>query len=150
MILWWALVNRAEALTGGFWITLGVQLLLSGGIVVAARAFSRAIANGTTYAITDRRIVMKFGVIFPMTINVPLRYVQGASARQFADRTGQIAVQAGPEREARMDRALSARSRMAVQQSGAALRGLHDPTKVGEILREAVLAVPSVEESRNG
>jgi hypothetical protein len=150
MILWWALVNRAEALTGGFWITLGVQLLLSGGIVVAARAFSRAIANGTTYAITDRRIVMKFGVIFPMTINVPLRYVQGASARQFADRTGQIAVQLDPKEKLAWIVLFPHVRAWRFNNPEPLLRGLHDPTKVGEILREAVLAVPSVEESRNG
>lgn len=150
MMLWWAAVNRGEALTGGFWITLGVQFLLSAGLVVAARAFARAIATGTTYAITDRRIVMKFGVIFPMTINVPLRYVQGASARQFADRTGQIAVQLDPKEKLAWIVLYPHVRAWRFNNPEPLLRGLTDPTKVGEILREAVLAVPSAEEPRNG
>ena len=145
MVLWWVGVNRAEVGTVSFWMTLGTQLLLSGGLLLGAWAFARAIANGTTYAITDRRLVMKFGVVFPLTINVPLRYVQGASARQFPDRTGQIALQ------------LDAKTKLAwivlfphvkpwtFNNPEPLLRGLTDATKVGEILREAVLAVPPVE-----
>lgn len=148
MVLWWVGVNRGQAGTGQFWATLGTQLLLSGGLLLGAWWFARAIANGTTYAITDRRLVMRFGVVFPLTINVPLHYVQGASARQYADRTGQIAVQ------------LSAKEKLAwivlfphvrpwrFDNPEPLLRGLTDPVKVGEILREAVLAVPAKETAR--
>lgn len=143
MVLWWVAVNAAQAGTTGFWVTLATQLLMSGGVVVSAWMFARAIARGTTYAITDRRIVLNFGVIFPLTINLPLRYVQGASAKQFRDKTGQIAVQ------------LAAKEKLAwivlfphvrpweFNNPQPLLRGLKDPVRVGEILREAVLNVPA-------
>lgn len=143
MVLWWVAVNVSQSGTTGFWVTLATQLILSGGVVGAALLLSRSIARGTTYAITDRRIVLNFGIVFPLTINLPLRYVQGASARQFPDKTGQIAVQ------------LSAKEKLAwivlfphvrpwnFNNPEPLLRGLKDPVKVGEILREAVLNVPA-------
>lgn len=145
MVLWWAAVNRAEALTGGFWTTLGVQVLLSGGVIVAALAFARSIANGTTYAITDHRLVMKFGVIFPLTINIPLRYVQGASVRQFSDGTGQIAVQLDNKQKLAWIVLFPHVRAWRFNNPEPLLRGLSDAAKVGEILREAVLAVPSID-----
>lgn len=143
MVLWWVGVNRAQIGTATFWMTLGMQLLLTGGLVFGAWAFARAIANGTTYAITDKRIVMKFGVVFPLTINLPLHYVQGASARQFADRTGQIAVQLDTKQKLAWIVLFPHVKPWTLNNPEPLLRGLTDPVKVGEILREAVLAVPA-------
>lgn len=145
MVLWWVGVNRAQVGTNTFWMTLGMQLLLSAGLVFGARAFARAIANGTTYAITDKRIVMKFGVVFPLTINLPLHYVQGASARQFPDRTGQIAVQLDTKQKLAWIVLFPHVKPWTLNNPEPLLRGLTDPVKVGEILREAVLAVPAAE-----
>lgn len=145
MVLWWVGVNRAEFGTGTFWMTLGTQLLLSGGLLVGAWWFARTIASGTTYAITDRRLVMKFGVVFPLTINLPLRYIQGASARQFGDRTGQIAVQLGRKEKLAWIVLFPHVKPWTFNNPEPLLRGLSDPVKVGEILREAVMAVPAAE-----
>jgi len=142
MVLWWVAVNRTEIGTTQFWITLGTQLLLSGGLIAGAWWLARAIATGTTYAITDRRLVMRFGVVFPMTINLPLHFVQGASARQFADRTGQIAVQLGSAQKLAWIVLFPHVRPWTFNQPEPLLRGLRDPVKVGEILRKAVLAVP--------
>ena len=145
MVLWWIAVNWSQAGTTGFWVTLGTQIVLSGGVVLAAWMFARAIARGTTYAITDRRIVLNFGVIFPLTINLPLRYVQGASAKQFADRSGQIAVQLNTKEKLAWIVLFPHVRPWRFNNPEPLLRGLSDPVKVGEILREAVLAVPAKE-----
>jgi hypothetical protein len=143
MVLWWVAVNRTQINTETFWATLGIQLMLVGGVLGGAWLLSRAIANGTTYAITDRRIVMRFGVIFPLTINVPLHYVEGASAREFPDRTGQIAVQLTKKESIAWIVLFPHVRPFEFSQPQPLLRGLTDPVKVGEILRAAVLAVPA-------
>lgn len=148
MVAWWLGVNRGQVGTGQFWATLGTQLLLSGGLVAGAWWLARAIANGTTYAITDRRIVMRFGVVFPLTINVPLHYVQGASARQFGDRTGQIAVQLDAKEKLAWIVLFPHVRPWTFNNPEPLLRGLSDPVKVGEILREAVMAAPAAEQTR--
>jgi hypothetical protein len=145
MVLWWIGVNRAQIGTNAFWMTLSLQLLLTGGVIVGAWWFAQAIAKGTTYAITDRRIVMRFGVVFPLTINLPLHYVQGASARQFSDRTGQIAVQLDRTQKLAWIVLFPHVKPWSLNTPQPLLRGLKDPVKVGEILREAVLAVPAAE-----
>lgn len=142
MVLWWVAVNRTQINTETFWATLGLQLLLVGSVIGGAWMLSRSIANGTIYAITDRRIVMRFGVIFPLTINVPLHYVEGASAREFPDRTGQIAVQLTKKESIAWIVLFPHVRPFEFSQPQPLLRGLMDPVKVGEILRAAVLAVP--------
>lgn len=142
MVLWWVTVNRTQFNTETFWATLGIQLLLVGSVVGGAWMLARSIANGTVYAITDRRIVMRFGVIFPLTINVPLHYVEGASAREFPDRTGQIAVQLTKKESIAWIVLFPHVRPFEFSQPQPLLRGLTDPVKVGEILRAAVLAVP--------
>lgn len=142
MVLWWVAVNSSQVATQEFWATLGIQLMLVGGVVGGALWMARAIANGTTYAITDRRIVMRFGLIFPLTINVPLHFVDGAKARQFPDGTGQIAVQLN-KRESIAWIVLFPHVRpFQYKNPEPLLRGLTDSVKVGEVLRAAVLAVP--------
>lgn len=143
MVLWWVAVNRTQVATEQFWATLGIQLMLVGGVIGGAWLLSRAIANGTTYAITDRRIVMRFGVIFPLTINVPLHYVEGASAREFPDRTGQIAVQLTKKESIAWIVLFPHVRPWKFTNPEPLLRGLTEPVKVGEVLRAAVLAVPA-------
>lgn len=143
MVLWWVAVNRTQVNTEPFWATLGIQLMLVGGVIGGAWLLARAIANGTTYAITDRRIVMRFGVIFPLTINVPLHYVEGASAREFSDGTGQIAVQLTKKESIAWIVLFPHVRPWKFTNPEPLLRGLMEPVKVGEVLRAAVLAVPA-------
>ncbi len=142
MVLWWVAVNRSQIATQQFWATLGIQMLLVGGVVGGAWLLSRGIAQGTTYAITDRRLVMRFGVIFPLTINVPLHFVEGASVREFSDRTGQIALQLGKKESLAWIVLFPHVRPWEYKYPQPLLRGLTEPAKVGAILRAAVLAVP--------
>jgi hypothetical protein len=48
------------------------------------------IARSTIYTITSRRVVMRFGVAFPITFNIPFRRIRSAGLRQFSDGTGNI------------------------------------------------------------
>lgn len=143
MVLWWVAVNRTQVNTDAFWATLGIQLMLVGGVIGGAWLLARSIANGTTYAITDHRIVMRFGVIFPLTINVPLHYVEGASAREFTDKTGQIAVQLTKKESIAWIVLFPHVRPWKFSNPEPLLRGLMEPVKVGEVLRAAVLAVPA-------
>jgi hypothetical protein len=78
-----------------------------------------------------------------MTINLPLRYVQGASARQFPDKSGQIAVQLTTKEKLAWIVLYPHVRPWTFNNPEPLLRGLTDPVKVGEILREAVLNVPA-------
>lgn len=48
------------------------------------------LARSTIYTITDRRVVMRFGIVLPMTINLPFKMIASASLRQHGDGSGDI------------------------------------------------------------
>jgi hypothetical protein len=48
-------------------------------------------ARTTVYSITSRRIVMRMGVVLPMTLNLPFRSIGGASVANYKDGTGDLA-----------------------------------------------------------
>jgi hypothetical protein len=49
-------------------------------------------ARGTVYTLTDRRIVMRFGIALPMTVNLPFSVVESAAAGRRSDGTADIAL----------------------------------------------------------
>lgn len=51
-----------------------------------------AIGRTTVYTITNRRIVMRFGVALPLTINLPFSAIEAADLRDHGDGAGDIAL----------------------------------------------------------
>jgi len=66
--------------------TLG---LFAGGMFAL---YAWLIARGTVYTITNKRLVMRFGVALPMTFNVPFAQIRSAAVRCFDDGFGDIPV----------------------------------------------------------
>ncbi len=52
--------------------------------------FAWLTARTTVYTITNKRLVLRFGIALPMTINLPFRSVKSASLKLRADGTGDI------------------------------------------------------------
>jgi len=50
-------------------------------------------ARSTIYAITDRRVVMRIGVVLQITFNIPYRIVEGAELRAYSDGSGDLPLQ---------------------------------------------------------
>ncbi len=139
MIAWWVAANIGKAGTVGFWAPVAMQSLLAGAVLGGVVAVARAIAGSTTYAITDRRIVMRLGLVFQLTVNIPLKYVVGAKAKTFRDGSGQIALQLdGKEKLAWIVLFPHVRP-WRFTRPEPLLRGLADPAAVGAILRSATL-----------
>jgi hypothetical protein len=69
------------------WIVL---LALAAIAVLALLAWLSA--RSTIYTITDRRILMRFGIALPIRLNIPFRVVDGVSLARHRDHTGDIAV----------------------------------------------------------
>jgi hypothetical protein len=49
-------------------------------------------ARATVYSITTRRIVMRFGIALPMTVNVPFAVIESAALRAHGDGTADLPV----------------------------------------------------------
>mgnify|MGYP006290391625 CR=1 FL=1 len=50
-------------------------------------------ARTTVYTITNRRVVMRYGVAIPMTVNVPFRIIGAAAVKVHSDGTGDVPMQ---------------------------------------------------------
>jgi hypothetical protein len=65
-------------------------LLGSAGILLFC-LFAWAIARTTTYTITDKRVVLTYGMALPKSLNLPFQMIEGVALRHNADGTGDIA-----------------------------------------------------------
>jgi hypothetical protein len=50
------------------------------------------IARTTVYTITNRRVVVRFGIALPMTVNFPFSRIESAALRTYADGTGDLPI----------------------------------------------------------
>ena len=82
-----------ELMTGGIgMLALAVFALgMLGGLALAY-------AKTSVFSITDRRLVLRFGVALPMVVNIPLRHIQAADMRRYADGSGDIVFSVTPHK----------------------------------------------------
>ena len=78
-------VSLQEAVLSALWLlTIGGLAILI--LVVLAWLYSRS----TVYSISDRRLVIRFGVALPMAVNIPFKIIESAGLRTYPDGTGDI------------------------------------------------------------
>ena len=65
---------------------LPLALLAVGLLLLLARLNARA----TVYSITNRRVVMRFGVALPMALNLPFKAIDSAALLRHADGSGDL------------------------------------------------------------
>lgn len=123
--------------------TLRSSLWLIGGaafVIAVLSALAWLIARSAVFTITNRRVVIRFGVAFPTAFNIPFRRIRSAGLRRYADGSGDIPL------------ALSDGDRIAypllwpfarpwrLVKPEPMLRGLSDAAHVAEILATALAA----------
>ena len=106
-------------------------------------------ARTTVYTITNRRIVMRFGVALPMMVNIPWNRIESAAFRSFADGNGDIALT--PTAKGRVSYwTIWPHARpwrfSPVQPS---LRGIDDAARVAELISGAVAGQPAAQTGRD-
>jgi len=77
----------ATALAASSWLAVLGVIAVSTLTLLAWLA-----ARGTMYTLTDRRVVMRFGIALPMTVNLPFAVVESAAAGRRSDGTADIAL----------------------------------------------------------
>lgn len=83
-----------EAVVAASWMAALAGIAI--GIVLLLAWLS---ARTTAYTITDRRVVMRIGIVLTVTFNLPFRSIESADLRRDGDGTGDIPlVLRGPER----------------------------------------------------
>lgn len=75
------------ALVAVAWLTPLVMLAIGGMALMAWLT-----AKGAVYTITDRRVVMRIGIVLTVTFNLPHKRIEGAAVHLGADGNGDIAI----------------------------------------------------------
>jgi hypothetical protein len=92
LLLVWRLSEQVGAGAGAADMALAIAKVTAiGGITIGLLClFAWLIARSTVYTITSQRIVMRFGVALPMTINLPFSKIASAELRQAPNGSGDI------------------------------------------------------------
>ncbi len=139
---WRAAASAGEHPWMPYFLAGAIPLALLGALCVGCSLLlARLTERATVYAVTDRRVVLRIGLVLQSTINIPFRQIQGASVKRHADGTGDIALRLGDQdRLAYLMLWPHARA-WHFTHPQPTLRCLADPEQIGELLREGVLGV---------
>lgn len=91
LLLWRVIGDFAggEPLGGALIGAVGLMPLVAAGMALPL-GFAWLIARTTRYTITDRRVILSFGIAVPMSVNVPFPIVSAAAVKRYDDGTGDI------------------------------------------------------------
>jgi len=139
MVIWIATTDlplMSQEFLAGFGVRAGLSALVLGIVLLMARI----VAATSWYAITSQRLVLKLGVVFEMSINIPFTILESAAVGAFKDGTGQVILTISkPSRLAYI--ALWPHCRvLSINQPQPVLRGLREPQRIGMLLADAVAA----------
>lgn len=81
----------AESLGAATWL---LPIFATGWLILWALA--HLVANTTVYTITDRRVVLRVGIVLSLTFNIPLSRIQAAQVRRARDGGGDIVIELVP------------------------------------------------------
>jgi hypothetical protein len=88
------------ALVSGSKVGLGMTVLAGLVAVALLGLFAWLMARSTLYTITNRRVVMRFGVAVPMCVNLPMTAIETARLNARTDGSGDIALATVPDERA--------------------------------------------------
>ena len=143
-MLWLWLV--ASSLSGGQATLLWRAEMLAGNLALALTAlglialFFFLLESTKIYTITNRRLVIRFGIALPLTVNVPFAMVAGAGVTAGKDGSGDIAVSLLPARRVSYFIMWPHARPWKLARTEPMLRGLPDAVRAAQILSRALAA----------
>ncbi len=150
MLALWVVGTSAPVASAAFATGFALRMALVVVVLGVLEALARIVARTSVYAITDRRVVLRIGMVIPMSINIPFSLLTSADVGAFKDGTGQLSL--ALEKGHRIAYiALWPHCRVfTFNQPSPVLRGLLAPTVVGEILADAVTKAARASEAADG
>jgi hypothetical protein len=149
MLLLWVVTTESTVGSQEFVAGLGLRVGLSVIVLGIVYALSRLVATTSWYAITSHRVVLRLGMVFPMSINVPFSILESAGVARFKDGTGQVLLTLNKANRVAYIALWPHCHVWRFANPQPLLRGLTEPARVGEILATAVAQAAAVDpESR--
>ncbi len=128
-----AVAFSAARMVGAAMVPLGVMT-----------AYAWFMQRTTVYTITNRRVVLHFGVAFPMSFNIPFNKIESAAVALHADGSGDIPLQlAEGEKLAYLIMWPNVRP-WRMKRPEPMLRGIEDAERVAQLLSRGLAAAASL------
>ena len=138
LVAWSAVVAFPLTMQSAASVARNVGLAMAALGLVALYAWLTA--RSTAYTITNQRVVIRFGIALPVTINLPFRMVNAADVRLNADGTGDLSLALLPgQRVAYLLLWPHARP-WRLGHAQPSLRGIPDAGRVAQLLGRALAA----------
>jgi hypothetical protein len=132
--------GMAEVLSG--WAWLAPLAVVAVGIMVA---LARLSAQTTAYTVTDRRVVLRIGIVLTVTFNIPYRRIEAAGVmRRGKDGHGDLVLTLSPGDRIPILQLWPHARPWQVTRPQPALRGLRNAAEVGRVLTQAWSAARGV------
>ncbi len=65
--------------------------------IVLLLAYAWVVSRTTVYTVTNRRVVIRYGIALQISINLPFSRIDGAAIREAADRSGELVMALAPD-----------------------------------------------------
>jgi hypothetical protein len=141
LLLWFAVSRTADghAIESTALPVLWLTLVAAAAIATMV-ALAWLIERTTLYTITTKRLVIRFGIALPMTVNIPFRVVRSADLKAYADGTGDLALALNGRRRLPYLALWPHARPWRLSQVEPTLRVVPEAAKVAEILSQALAA----------
>ena len=117
-------------------IPAAIAMIILGGLAVL---YSRT----TRYSVTDRRVLLQFGAVLPMTLNVPLAQVASADLKLYPDQSGDMPLSVITEKRLSVLLLWPHVRPWRLNQVEPMLRSVPEARKVADVLAQALVAASS-------
>ena len=138
MIAIWVGTTALPFSSSAFQAGLAVRAGLSVLVIAIVFVLSVVVARTSWYAITSQRVVLRLGMVFEMSINIPFTILDSAGVGMFKDGTGQVVLTlTKPNRLAYIALWPHCRA-FSINRPQPVMRGLRDAQRIGTLLAQAV------------
>lgn len=140
-VLFVATVVRSAAQHPGEVVARSVWILLLGAIVgLFVRGFAALIRRSSGYVVTNRRVIVKKGIVLPSVLNIPFERIQGLQLRSFEDGSGDLVLDLVPGARIGYLFLWPHARPWKLAHPSPMLRSVPDATAVADLLKQAYLA----------
>ncbi len=151
MLLWRASTLKYDG-ASWFAVVQSMALLLPLALIALGLllGFAWLTSKTSVYTVTNRRVVMRIGIVLTVTFNLPHRLIESVSLRPLAKGTADIALVLAPTDNIAYGNLWPHARPWRLRRTEPMLRAVPDGAKVGELLASAMRASISLSEPSVG
>ncbi len=138
MIAIWVVRTDLSFASSAFQAGLAIRFGMSALVVAIVFVLARVVARTSWYAITSQRVVLRLGMVFEMSINIPFSILDSAAVGVFKDGTGQVVMKIAKANRLAYIALWPHCQVFSINHPQPVLRGLSDPQRIGNLLAQAV------------